>query len=403
MNRRTNGRRSALARRRVALCRAGEVSARLGARVLGPVVLAWAALGCGAGGGAPLPAQTAQKTEPKERPTTPPSASVVPGPLAEPRERPGSLLDRPVCETAHPGCAELRAAADALETPGGAGRAEAEAHLARARELGAEGAALYVALGRFEARGESLAYGEGGVGTQRALGQFEIALTRDPECLVAELERARMLLALGRGQEAEPPLRKLLGLAPEDAEVRGALGVALLSQGQIGPARTELEKAAKLDPGSAERQVALGAVQMLLGDTTSAEASFRAAIHIEPAHARAHADLGALCLLQGKTREGRAHLERALGLGPENPAVLTNLAYADYIEGDLESAQKRAEQALTLDPRFASAWLNLALALSAQGKLERARQAILEAKKLNPEDPRVKTALEDLAGLERAP
>ena len=319
---------------------------------------------------------------------------------AEETRQPRTLLEAPECKGEGEVCRELRAAAQALVRRGGSGAGEARAHLERVRALGDDSPTLYLLRGRTEAHSESLAYGEGRGGAARALIEFEAAIERDESLLVARLERARMLLSLGRGAEAEAPLRQLLAAAPEDAEVRGALGVSLLSQGQIEAAKLEFERATRLEPTNAERWVALGATQMLLSDLSAAEASFRTALHLDAGSVRAHADLGSLYLLRAETRQGRAHLERALHLSPRSPAVLTNLAYADYLDGEFESARQRAEAALKLDPTFASAWLNLALALAAERRLDAARDAIERARKLNPDDPRVATALEDLHALE---
>jgi Flp pilus assembly protein TadD len=322
------------------------------------------------------------------------------------------LLERPLCsEVSTPGtsatssCSLLREVEAAVRRGKRDGTGPLLTRLDNAIEEG-PAFALFLARGRVLTLGKPVSFGEGGEDNERALRDFERALVLEPSSDVAALERARTLLALGRGRDAYDALDRLAGLYPKDAEVRGAFGVCLLASGDLTGARRELGQSVALDPKTPERHVTLGTALFLLGERKSAESSLRAALHLAPLHGPAHGALGALLLVEGRVAEGKAHLERAQKLMPKSAAILTNLSYADYLEGRLVDSERRARDALAQDEAFPSAWLNLGLALAAQKKFTEAREAIRRAEALNPGDPRVRTAYGDLdeaEALEREP
>lgn len=258
----------------------------------------------------------------------------------------------------------------------------------------------------------SLSYGEGGPEASRALESLRVGLedcqarprsfAQVPGlCPRLELDVARALLALGRGEAALGSLQRLAQRYSGEPEVQAALGIAYLSVGRVLDSLGPLRRAAQLDDGQAERHLVLGTAQMLNGQYAEAEGSFRAAL-ARHASARAHGDLGAVLLLLGRLEEGRSHLERAAALAPSQATYLANLAYAELLLKRPEQCERQARAALALEPRLAAAWLNLGLCLVELGQRAAARDTFHRALSLDPTDPRPKNSLKDLDELERS-
>lgn len=245
-----------------------------------------------------------------------------------------------------------------------------------------------------------LEYGAGGREAEEALQRLDAVLEAQPGFPPARREKARALLALGRGEEASEILLDLVVTYRDDAEIQGALGVAYLSRGQIRESLGPLRRAAELEPNEAERLVVLGTAQMLLGDLSGAESRFRGAISRDGNSARAHGDLGALLIIQGKAKQGVEHLKRADLLNPGQATFASNLAYGELLLDRIESAKKYATRAITLDPALPSAWLNFGLVYLASGDRKSAREAFERAAALDPTDPRPQNNLRDLDELD---
>lgn len=260
----------------------------------------------------------------------------------------------------------------------------------------------FLLRGRALLESESLAYGAGGSRAEKAASYFSSAepLLSHPEH--ARLQRARALLALGRGDEALADLEILAGAHAGDAEVAAALGIAYLAVGRAARSLEPLKRAARLDPQEPERHLVLGTAYMLLGDLSQAERSFRTALGLDSSSARAHGDLGAVLLVRGSVAEGRAHLKKATELEPSAATYASNLAYAELLEKRPEEAKKVALHAIHLDGTLASAWLNLGLSEVALGNLGAARKAFETAQQLDPSDPRPQNNLSDLDEIEQA-
>jgi arylsulfatase A-like enzyme/Flp pilus assembly protein TadD len=105
----------------------------------------------------------------------------------------------------------------------GGSLAEAEAHAARARELGLDrGVAAHINIGRnWERLGQ----------LQRALASFERALQLEPESRLAHMDLGILLVRLGRADQADAHL-KAAGPLNRDPSARNRLAVAYAFAGQ---------------------------------------------------------------------------------------------------------------------------------------------------------------------------
>jgi Flp pilus assembly protein TadD len=218
-----------------------------------------------------------------------------------------------------------------------------------------------------------------------------------------ELGIARMLL--GDADGALAALRRARELLPGAVEARSELGLALLGTGDAPDAVVELSCAIQLDPQDAKRHGNLGTALMMAGRTPEAIAEYEANVRLDDDDARAHANLGtALAGVGGQNERALQELTRAVALDPQHASYHSSLGYTLQEAGQTERAIAEYRRALVLDPTLVSALLNLASALACDLKTRGdARSLVVRAQALAPEDPRVKTALDDLDALQKNP
>ena len=96
------------------------------------------------------------------------------------------------------------------------------------------------------------------------------------------------------------------------------------------------------------------------------------------------------------------HLKRAVQLAPDRATFLSNLGYAYQLAGKLELAIETYRKALAKDEKLGSAWINLGTALARKKEYDEAEKAFNSALALDPQDPRAKANLSELAELRKA-
>src|SRR5438034_8513655 len=96
-----------------------------------------------------------------------------------------------------------------------------------------------------------------------------------PDENVQSIDRARQLLGEGKPAEAEPILRALLEIQPNDAEANALLGAALSMLGRAAESIPFVERAVGLDPTKASYIYNLGALVERRGDTARALERYR--------------------------------------------------------------------------------------------------------------------------------
>ena len=237
---------------------------------------------------------------------------------------------------------------------------------------------------------------------KRGLSELGKALELDPNYAPALIERGRLLLILGRAEEALVWLERGVAGRPLDPEAHSALGVALLATGDAERALARFERASELEPANAERLTNLGTAYMMRGRVEDAIRVYRQAVTLTPQDARAQGDLGTAYLAQHQVARALPHLERAVELAPERATFLSNLGYAYQLSGRVEEAVKTYRVALEKDPKLGSAWINLGTALAEQGKYDEAEKALQKALSIDPSDPRAKANLEELRAARKA-
>jgi pentatricopeptide repeat protein len=208
----------------------------------------------------------------------------------------------------------------------------------------------------------------------------------------------------GDHKGAARAFRRGLEIAPEDAELRNALGWTLFQDGRPAEAVAEYERALAANPNhvkshnnlalalvelgrleeaashfktslrfepKAEIYSDLGFIMARLGKSEEALADYRKALELDPNCASAHFNLAVMFVQAGALGEAEAHYRQAL---PGRPTADTHngLGYVLARQGRTDEAVAEFRKAIDVDPHFTPAYNNLADALAKQGKLEEA-------------------------------
>jgi TolB-like protein/Tfp pilus assembly protein PilF len=176
---------------------------------------------------------------------------------------------------------------------------------------------------------------------------FQRALVVNSNGSEAHRWYSRLLLALGRRDEALVHARRALELSPLDPETITHFGWYFLHAKRYGDARESFERALAVDSSLAGTRFHLGLLAEVLGDYELAESHYRGALDRAPADIEALAAIGRTHALDGRPDDARAVL-----------AQLDSLSAARYVSPYLLAGIAEALG----DKRRAFAWLEEAVA-----------------------------------------
>jgi tetratricopeptide (TPR) repeat protein len=160
------------------------------------------------------------------------------------------------------------------------------------------------------------------------------------EQLVSEDRYAEALALLERGHRQ----------APDDLELRQALGLCLFRLQKFEAALPHFDVLAAAQPDFAQGHAALGATLEALGRIQAAEAAFRRAHDLDPGNILAVAGLASTASQAGRHGEARGFAERVLAAQPGYPDAILALARADLAQGEYAAGEARLH-ALIADAR----------------------------------------------------
>ena len=121
----------------------------------------------------------------------------------------------------------------------------------------------------------------------------------------------------GLGAEAVGELRRAVNLAPDLAEYRHDLGVALSAAGRFDEAGREFEHEMRLDPNNGQSFARFGEMELELGRLDGARDAFDRALAIEPHTGAHHRSLALVFRAEGDLWKAIRELEEALRLDPD--------------------------------------------------------------------------------------
>jgi Tfp pilus assembly protein PilF len=277
-------------------------------------------------------------------------------------------------------------AALALAKLGGKEPAAAEEYLTRWCELAPHEARPYrlrMDLRHRIARGKATQADRLRV-TELAAEDGRHALEIDPDDDLLRREVARLLLQVGRFDEAEQACRRCLMRAPADAGVLYLLAKACHGQGKRAEAEAALDAAAGGQAPSAEALLLRGILHREAGQPDRAVPLLRKALGL-PGYPRKDAlyELGLALAAADQGEEAKrvmaeldlVTLEEAIrDKFPATPAMRVQMADAVLRAGRAEEARARLEAVVAEAPDFAPAHRVLALYYEQKGQPERAAE-----------------------------
>jgi tetratricopeptide (TPR) repeat protein len=209
----------------------------------------------------------------------------------------------------------------------------------------------------------------------------------------AELRNALgwTLFQVGRTPEAVAEYERALATNPKHAKAHNNLALALVELGRLPDAAGHFETSLELEP-KAEIYSDLGFTMARLGKPQEALADYQKALELDPSCASAHFNLAVTFVQSGKLDEAESHYRKAL---PGKPSAETHngLGFVLARQGRTDEAIAEFRKAIDVDPKFTPAYNNLAEALVKQEKLEEAAAYYRRSLAEKP-SPAVRSALD---------
>jgi tetratricopeptide (TPR) repeat protein len=200
----------------------------------------------------------------------------------------------------------------------------------------------------------------------------------------SHLERAQILLDLGRHEQALPLITEALRLDPESVATYCHLALALRMAGQRKQALAVLDDALKRDPNN-EWPHRLRAVTFReLGELKLALACAQEAHRLAPDLWLTNFVLANILLSSSRPSQARAIAQRFRAMEPNNTHVFDLSGRVALASKQLLEAEAHFREALRLDPQNASAHNNLGSVLAEQGRTLEAVQCFERALTVNP-------------------
>jgi tetratricopeptide (TPR) repeat protein len=234
----------------------------------------------------------------------------------------------------------------------------------------------------------------------------------DQNQILDRLHAASSMMMQRRPGEAADLLTGLKAIAPDVAEVRRLLGLALRQLGDLAGAEFELRGAIALESTSATQE-ALASTLEAAGRRGEAEEAYRAALAIDPAFARAAVGLSGVLLSESRPAESLAVIapfgaradadvhtlsahaaalktlrrfdeaiavyRRAAQVAPRSAIAEHNLGAVLADREDFVEAEEAVRRAFAKGLDFPQTWLVFAHALQGQDRAEEAEQAYRQA------------------------
>ena len=181
---------------------------------------------------------------------------------------------------------------------------------------------------------------------------WNIQVTWAPDGAAADpIDQVIRQLRHGDHRRAVTLLQLFLSDRPNDVSILYNLGVALSDMGRLDEAERHLRRVVELAPAMTDACVALGGALQRSARTSEAIQVFREAIRRDPANPWAQRSLGACLMASGRTEEAQACLQRATELNPRDQQAWFGLAQSLDQQGRTADAYRAYRKAVAIDQR----------------------------------------------------
>jgi len=164
-----------------------------------------------------------------------------------------------------------------------------------------------------------------------AVAEFQAILADDSRNLPADIELARLDVALHRYLDGASRLQAALKLDPHNVEAEELLGDIWLTVGNFGRAAAEFQQLLTFAAQDYEAHFGLGLIAVHRGRSAEAAEHFHAALAANPRSAEAHYQLGLILETQKQKSEAVREFQAALRLDPRYQEARRELAKLNSI------------------------------------------------------------------------
>jgi Flp pilus assembly protein TadD len=225
-----------------------------------------------------------------------------------------------------------------------------------------------------------------------AQARAEELARRKPDDLEAQRIYLRTLVVIGDNDAAAPLARRLLDLAPKDADLLNLNGFLERKAGDYAAARKDLEQAVALNPSDLNARVNLGLALAQLHDSGAAKDQLEKAVDLGATEPQVRFELSKVLRSLGETEESLKQLklyqQRLKEDDGREQAVLkaTEAAQAAK-DGDNSKAAGLYREACALEPQDAALAYRLSVVLGELGDTAGQRAALEQSIKADPSSP----------------
>lgn len=240
---------------------------------------------------------------------------------------------------------------------------------------------------RFGALLRSLGRPEDGI---ESLGK---ALYLSDFSLEACLEYSAVCEGLDRLDDASMYAYMALDISPDNAQAYRQLGRVATRLGHAHTAIRALERVSELEPGDLQVKTMLGISLSRIGNHSQAVKYLTDVAAAQPDSVDAFSDLG-MALSHAGNHDAAIHaLKQAIKLAPESAETHLNFGAALMAAQRPQEATSAFWKVTSIAPEWSLAHYNTGLALRTLGDLAGAVEAFQQAVLLDPDDPKLQTAL----------
>jgi len=204
---------------------------------------------------------------------------------------------------------------------------------------------------------------------------------------------ASSLLSVGRVDEAEMVINKILERTPADSDALALLSIIAVVQNEKDAALKFANRSVEADPKSSPAYVALSYALQANFDLEGALNAVKESVKLEPGNALALARLSELYLSFGELDKALESADRAVAIDPELSRTQTVLGFAYLSQINTKASRDAFEKAIELDQTDPLPRLGMGLAMIRDGELEKGRQEIEIAASLDPGNSLVRSYL----------
>ncbi len=205
--------------------------------------------------------------------------------------------------------------------------------------------------------------------------------------------RSGLLLTVGRVDEAQPDIARVLAENPDDVNAISLKSIIAVAQNDNDEALGLAEKAVNTDPQSAPALIALSYAQQAKFELEAARESLEKAVELAPDDALAWARLAELQLSFGDLDSALEAAEKAVSLNPDLERTQSVLGFAALTQIDIDKAKAAFEKAIRFDPAAPLPRLGLGLAKIRQGDLDEGTEDMEIAASLDPDNSLIRSYL----------